>query len=313
MNASTTTARGLRVEHSHPFVLLQDAGRFGVRHLGVTQGGALDWISMHWANRLLDNAVDAPVLEIALGNLALTCEHDACLALAGADLGATLDGQPLKPWRSFNVRQGQRLAFARPLLGARAYLAAPGGFDAPRVLGSCASTAREELGGLHGDGRAVAADDRLTWQGLDVAPRELPARQIPSFGGSVTLELVLGAQIGDFTGQSLFDAFNQSWQVDVRADRMGVRLLGPQLVCQRTSMISEGIPLGAVQVPADGQPIVLLNDRQTIGGYPRLGALTPQAVARLAQCQPGDTLRLAPVTQGAAQRRLRQFLAQSSR
>jgi len=310
MSGSRPNAQGLHVEHSHAFVLLQDAGRFGVRHLGVTQGGALDWVSMRWANWLLGNPENAPVVEIALGNLALTCERDGCLALAGADLAATLDGQPLKPWRSFAVRRGQRLAFSHPLLGARAYLAAPGGFDAPQVLNSCASTARETLGGLHGDGRALEPGDRLAWPGNDAPPRAMQASQIPSFRETPKLDLVLGAQVGDFSAQSLFDVFNQPWQVDTRADRMGVRLKGPQLACSRSAMASEGIPLGAVQVPADGQPIVLLNDRQTIGGYPRLGALTPHAVARLAQCQPGEMLWLKPVMQEAAQRRHRQLLAQ---
>lgn len=101
------------------------------------------------------------------------------------------------------------------------------------------------------------------------------------------LDVVMGAQMGAFSGQSTFDAFNSAWTLDTRADRMGIRLLGPALVYQGAPMISEGIPLGAIQVPPDGQPIVLLNDRQTIGGYPRLGALTPLALARLAQCLPG--------------------------
>jgi biotin-dependent carboxylase-like uncharacterized protein len=301
---------GLLIERSSPFALLQDAGRFGVRHLGVTQSGALDWISLNWANWLLANRPGAPVVEIALGDFSLVCERDACLALAGADLGATLDGRPLLPWRSFAVRQGQRIEFVRPRHGARAYLAAPGGFDAHPVLGSCASMAREGLGGLRGDGKPLAGGDRLSWRGEDVPLRQLERHLIPAFGGTPRLDLVLGAQIADFTGQSLFDAFNGTWTVDTRADRMGVRLTGPRLICSRSSMASEGIPLGAIQVPADGQPIVLLNDRQTIGGYPRLGALTPAAVARLAQCLPGETLQLTPVLQQAAQQRHRQLLAQ---
>ncbi len=171
---------GLRVCQSTPLVQLQDRGRFGCRHLGVTQGGALDWLSMGWAN-----------------------------------------------WRT----------------------------------------------------------------------------------GEARLELILGAQIGDFPAMSLFDAFNGDWQVDTRADRMGVRLLGPRLECRQQSMISEGIALGAVQVPPDGQPIVLLNDRQTIGGYPRLGALAPLALARLAQCLPGQRVRLLPTVQEAAHREHRRLLA----
>lgn len=301
---------GLRVERSTPLILLQDAGRFGVRHLGVTQGGAADWISMGWANWLLGNALDAAVIEITLGGLSLIVERDGCLALAGADLAARLDDQPLLPWRSFAVRQGQRLNFQQPLNGARAYLAAPGGFDAAPVLGSTATVCREGLGGLDGSGKALAAGDQLEWSATSPSPRELSPRQIPDLSPQRPLETVLGAQIGDFAGQSLFDAFNRVWQVDARADRMGIRLLGPALQYQGRALISEGIPLGAIQVPPDGQPIVLLNDRQTIGGYPRLGALTPAALARLAQCLPGSELRLTPVVQELAQEQQRALLAQ---
>src|SRR5471032_219884 len=134
----------------------------------------------------------------------------------------------------------------------------------------------------------------------------------PDLPAKAPLEVIVGAQIGQFSGQSLFDAFNTEWALDSRADRMGMRLLGTPLQYQGPSLISEGIPLGAIQVPPDGQPIVLLNDRQTIGGYPRLGALTPLALARLAQCLPGAKVRLRPVVQDVAHREqvgyLRQFV-----
>lgn len=293
----------LKVEKSTPLCLLQDAGRFGVRHLGVTQGGAADWVSMSWANRLLGNPLDAAVIEVTLGGLTLLAEEDCCLALAGADLGAMLDERPIAPWRSIFIAKGQRLGFAQPLQGARAYLAAPGGFDAPKVLGSCASVGREELGGLDGLGKALATGDQLRYRGSSWTLGELPANQIPDLNDSSALDVVLGAQIGQFSGQSLFELFNSDWTLDSRADRMGIRLLGPELVYQGRPMISEGIPLGAIQVPPDGQPIVLLNDRQTIGGYPRIGALTPLSLARLAQRLPGSTLRLKPVVQHVAHQR----------
>ncbi|SDS27984.1 5-oxoprolinase subunit C family protein [Pseudomonas prosekii] len=299
----------LRIEASTPLCLLQDAGRFGVRHLGVTQGGGLDWRSMSWANWLLGNGVDAPVVEITLGGFTVLAEEDCVLALAGADLGAQVDGQPLAPWRSFRLHQGQRLQFTQPRLGARAYLAAPGGFDAPKVLGSSATVVREELGGLDGFGRALAKDAALGYSGSAlILLRELPREHVPNFSVDAPLDLVLGAQIGAFSGQSLFDVFNGVWELDSRADRMGVRLLGTPLEYQGQPMISEGIPLGAVQVPPDGQPIVLLNDRQTIGGYPRLGALTPLALARLAQCLPGTKVRLRPVMQDFAHREQVEYL-----
>jgi biotin-dependent carboxylase-like uncharacterized protein len=299
----------LLIERSGALASLQDGGRLGVRHLGVTQGGAADWVSQAWANWLLGNPLQAATVEITLGSFVVLAEADGCLALCGADLGVTLDDQPLAPGRSFGIRKGQRLSFAQPHQGVRAYLAAPGGFTAPQLLGSCSTVRREALGGLHGDGRPLAPGDRLSWDGAAPQPRTLDATQMLSLATPDALPVVLGAQIGDFSGQSLFDAFNREWTVDQRADRMGIRLLGPMLRSSRQSMISEGVPLGAIQVPPDGQPIVLLNDRQTIGGYPRLGALTPLAVAHLAQCMPGTALRLQPVALEAAQRQQRQLLA----
>ncbi|ARU87718.1 biotin-dependent carboxyltransferase family protein [Pseudomonas sp. M30-35] len=302
----------LLIERSGALANLQDTGRIGVRHLGVTQGGGADWIAQNWANWLLGNPLNAAVIEITLGNLELLAETDTCLALCGADLGAQLDGQPLAPWCSFTVRRGQRLRFQTPVDGVRAYIAAPGGFVAPQVLGSCSSVKRDQLGGLHGDGQSLQANDRLQWHTPKAipTPRQLSAQQTPQRPASIILPVILGAQIADFSGQSLFDAFNSTWQVDQRADRMGIRLLGPALRCERQQMVSEGVPLGAIQVPSDGQPIVLLNDRQTIGGYPRLGALTPSAVAQLAQCLPGTELQLNPMALETAQRLHKQLLTQ---
>jgi biotin-dependent carboxylase-like uncharacterized protein len=298
----------LTIEASTALCLLQDAGRFGVRHLGVTQGGAADWCSMSWANWLLGNGLDLAVIEITLGGFAVVAEEDCLLALAGADLGAQVDGQPLASWRSFKLGKGQKLQFTQPLLGARAYLAAPGGFDAPKVLGSSATVVREELGGLDGMGLPLAKGSTLSYHGESLCVREVPVDLRPDLKSNSPLDLVLGAQIGQFSGQSLFDAFNSAWTLDSRADRMGIRLLGKALEYQGLPMISEGIPLGAVQVPPDGQPIVLLNDRQTIGGYPRLGAFTPLALARLAQCLPGAQVRLRPVVQDVAHREHIEYL-----
>lgn len=298
----------LRIEASTPLCQLQDAGRFGVRHLGVTQGGALDWVAMHWANWLLGNPLGAPVVEVALGGFCVVAEQDCVLALAGADLDARVDDQPLAPWRSFALAKGQRLTLKQPKRGVRAYLAAPGGFQGEDVLGSCATVVREALGGIDGQGAALAKDQALAFTGSKATLREVPQALCPQFAKKPVLDLVIGAQIGEFSGTSLFEAFNSDWTLDSRADRMGVRLLGPQLVYQGAPMISEGIPLGAVQVPPDGQPIMLLNDRQTIGGYPRLGALTPLALAQLAQCMPGASVRFRAVVQDEAWREQQDYL-----
>jgi biotin-dependent carboxylase-like uncharacterized protein len=300
----------LLIERSTPLCLLQDRGRFGVRHLGVTQGGAADWVSMAWANWLLGNTLDANVVEIALGGFSVQAEADCQLALGGAALGAQVDGRALAPWSTFTLRRGERLSFAgQPGGGIRAYLAAPGGFAAEAVLGSCATVARDAMGGLQGGGQALQAGERLMARFPEPTVfNVMPASLAPRFDSAPVLDVVIGAQMAAFSGQSLFDAFNSDWQVDARADRMGIRLLGPALVYQGPPMISEGISLGSIQVPPDGQPIVLGNDRQTIGGYPRLGALTPLASARLAQCMPGDSLRLRATVAESARGQQVQFL-----
>lgn len=302
-SAMNDARKGMLVKQVGPLALIQDAGRFGVGHLGITQGGAADWISFRWANWLLGNAPNSAALEIVMGGgLSFETECEVRLALAGADLDAQLDGKPLAPNSSFKLMPGQRLVFRQPRLGLRAYLAFPGGLNAPEVLGSRACTAREQIGGLHEDGKPLKVGDRLTWKGTAPAVRRIPEGQGPRMPVSgCHLPIVLGSQIASFSGRALFQAFNQPWTVDNRADRMGVRLTGPGLHGSLTGIISEGIPLGAVQIPPDGQPIVLMNDRQTIGGYPRLGALTPIACATLSQCLPGTEVWLTPVSASQAQ------------
>ncbi|WP_444984343.1 biotin-dependent carboxyltransferase family protein [Halomonas mongoliensis] len=310
------TVIGFRVERAGPLALLQDAGRFGVRRLGVTQGGAADLHGWAWANRLAGNPWGTAALEVTFGGLTLVAERDLTLAVAGADLGATLDGEPLPLWERITCREGQRLVFAAPANGLRAYLAVAGGFVAEPVLGSVACVVREGLGGFDGRGSKLAVGDRLTVgepASGALSPAAAPAEARLDYRVPARLALLPGAQIGDFTGQSLYRAFNTAWRVDDRADRMGVRLTGPRLACRIASLVSEGIGLGAVQVPPDGQPIALLNDRQTIGGYPRLGALTPLSASRLAQCLPGQEVRLVASSGEQALGELRRFHAALAR
>lgn len=304
------TVISFRVERAGPLAQLEDAGRFGVRRLGVTQGGPADLHGWAWANHLAGNPWGTAALEITFGGLTLVAERDLTLAVAGADLGATLDGKALPLWERVQCREGQRLIFAAPANGLRAYLAVAGGFAAEPVLGSVACVVREGLGGFDGRGSKLAEGDRLAVGAPSSAGASLTAAPDEAridYRAPARLSLLPGAQVGDFTGQSLFQAFNAAWHVDDRADRMGVRLTGPRLQCRIGSLVSEGIGLGAVQVPPDGQPIALLNDRQTIGGYPRLGALTPLAASRLAQCLPGQEVRLAAASSEGALAEYRRF------
>ncbi|WP_417519486.1 biotin-dependent carboxyltransferase family protein [Marinobacter sp.] len=313
MRQQTNAEPCIRVLRAGPLALLQDSGRFGVRHLGVTQGGPADLYSWAWANLLTGNPWGTANLEITFGGLQLVAGRDLEIAITGADLGATLDQKPVPLWQRVSWKAGETLAFSAPISGLRAYLAVCGGFVAEPVLGSVACVTREELGGFCGMGIKLAAGNQLsvykTGQPGREGPAKAPRDAIPDFSQPAVLDLLPGAQIAHFTGRSLFDAFNTWWQVDDRADRMGVRLIGPKLSCRISTLVSEGINLGGVQVPPDGQPIVLLNDRQTIGGYPRLGSLSPLSAARLAQCLPREHVRLAAKGSGAALKQYRSFRA----
>jgi len=313
MKQQTNPEPCISVLRAGPLALLQDSGRFGVRHLGVTQGGPADQYSWAWANHLTGSPWGTANLEITFGGLQLVAGRDLEIAITGADLGATIDQKPVPLWQRISWKAGETLAFAAPVSGLRAYLAVCGGFVAEPVLGSVACVTREELGGFGGMGTKLAAGDQLSvyssglpvGEGLIQAPREA----ILDFSQPAVLDLLPGAQIAHFTGRSLFDAFNTWWQVDDRADRMGVRLTGPRLNCKISTLVSEGINLGGVQVPPDGQPIVLLNDRQTIGGYPRLGSLSPLSASRLAQCLPRERVKLAAKGSDAALEQYRSFRA----
>ncbi|MGC8853831.1 MAG: biotin-dependent carboxyltransferase family protein [Halothiobacillaceae bacterium] len=294
----------LRVIKPGILALPQDGGRRGVMHTGLTQGGPLDLHAWAWANRLLDNPWGAGTLEIHYGGLELQAEDDLWLALTGADLEARIDSTPLAPWQSFLLRRGQHLRFGRARHGLRAYLAVAGGFaiDGPTIP-------REGLGGLHGNGRSLAIGDRLPCiPGLTRRPRAVPSRFRPDYSALLTLRLIPGAQFGAFGTKARARLFGQTWHLSPRSDRMGARLEGAPLKSP-SGLVSEGIALGAVQVPPDGQPIILLNDRQTLGGYPKLGAIHPLDLAALAQRPSGTELRLRPCTLQEAQAKMRIFLS----
>ncbi|GGE63262.1 hypothetical protein GCM10011533_14590 [Streptosporangium jomthongense] len=313
MNQKSNPEPCIRVLRAGPLALLQDSGRFGVRHLGVTQGGPADLYSWAWANHLTGNPWGTANLEITFGGLQLVAGRDLEIAITGADMGATIEQRPVPLWQRITWKEGEILAFAAPVSGLRAYLAVCGGFVAEPVLGSVASVTREALGGFCGMGTKLETGDQLSVYSTrgepGDGPLQAPRDAIPDFRQPAVLDLLPGAQIAHFTGRSLFDAFNTWWQVDDRADRMGVRLTGPRLQCQISTLVSEGINLGGVQVPPDGQPIVLLNDRQTIGGYPRLGSLSPLAASRLAQCLPRERVKLVARSSEAALKQYRGFRA----
>ncbi|EHK72569.1 allophanate hydrolase/urea amidolyase-like protein [Pseudomonas psychrotolerans L19] len=304
---------GLQVIKPGPLTLLQDLGRQGWQHLGVAPSGPMDGHAARWANRLVGNPVAAPLLEIALGGAEFEIETNTWLALTGAPLDARLDGEPLPAWSCFPVRAGARLRLGFAQSGQRAYLAAAGGgFQASATLGSVASNRREGLGGLEGQGAPLTAGQRLGC----AAVSELhthgcgpAARFVPDYREVPTLRVILGGDAEAFGPAQQQALCTQSWRISPQSDRMGIRLAGEVPLAPPRRQWSLGVVTGAIQVPPDGQPIVLMADRQTMGGYPLLGFIHPLDLARLAQCPAHHQVRFAPVELAEAQAEWRRFLA----
>lgn len=285
----------LRVLSPGLLTTVQDAGRHGSRHLGVGVAGALDPYSHAIANRLVGNMVDAATLEITLAGPTLVFGRDAVVAFCGAGIDAHIDRREIPAWHRLALPAGTTLAMGACRQGARAYLAIAGGFDVPVVLGSASTDLRGGFGGLQG--RALVRDDvigyapcveridalRVSGWWIDPAPDlqwDVPAlvRMIPGTDDAAQLALCTG-----------------SWRVAGASNRQGLRLEGSAIAVDGpTGQVSEPVCPGAIQLPPDGQPIVLLADAQTHGGYPVIGHVIRADWPRLAQLRPGETLRFRP-------------------
>ncbi|SJL82586.1 biotin-dependent carboxyltransferase family protein [Vibrio palustris] len=292
-----------------PLSVIQDLGRKGYQHLGVSPGGPMDEHAFSWANRLLDNPINTPCVEITIGMFRAQFTHETTFALTGAQMAGTLNGKKIAPWQSYHAYANDTLELRGASSGTRAYLAVKGGFCVPNILGSSATVMRDELGGLTTKGEALKANDCLPYPNTPLMMRrQTPPQFIPAYSPKVTLDLIASYQFDWFTKAQHQRFFDSEYTLTPHCDRMGFRLSGTPIVCHQQRLISEGTALGAVQIPADGQPIILMRDRQTIGGYPKLGCLSAQSVNQLAQSQPGThiTFRLISLENAIEQQRQEQ-------
>lgn len=286
---------GFIVQQPGLLSLLHDRGRYGAHNLGLTTGGPLDFVAFDWANRLLGNDGNATCLEVSFGGLALEAESETSFAITGAEAPCKLNGEAIPQWRTLDVRPGDRLEIGFASKGTRAYLAVRGGFDIAPSFGSSSTVVREKIGGLHGD--KLQAGDRLPCASGKVDKHlQLPEADRPVYGDFASLRVVPGYQQAAFGPTQQWRFFNTEYRLTDRCDRMGFRLEGETVHSNIVGMLSEGICHGAIQIPADGQPIVLMNDRQTIGGYPKIGSVIALDTARLAQLTAGSTVRFEAIS-----------------
>jgi antagonist of KipI len=271
---------------------IQDTGRWGYQPYGVPVAGPMDPVSHRVANALVGNARDAALLEITLLGPELEFEDERLVAVAGADFDLSLDGRTAPSNAPFTVAAGSHLRFGARGLGARAYLAVSGGIAVPPTLGSRSTHLVSGMGGL--GGRALLAGDRLPLgdpsmrQGAALAPQEALAA-LPD--GRATIRVLSGPQADRFTADALEMLQSAPYTVAGNSDRMGFRLEGlPLAYAPGAEIISDATPLGVLQVPASGQPILLMADRQTAGGYPKIATVIAADIAIAGQLAPSDAI-----------------------
>jgi biotin-dependent carboxylase-like uncharacterized protein len=286
--------------HGGAQTTVQDEGRAGYGAVGVPRAGAMDRFACWSANLALGNAPDAAVLETLLGGLRLRFLAPATIAIAGADLGAVLDGVELANWTAHEVGAGAELHFRGRIWGARAYLAVAGGWAVAPVLGSRSTYLPGGWGGL--EGRALRAGDVLHRASASPAraPVLLRPEDLPAYSTFPTIRCVAGPHDHAFDDAARGAFWGGVYRLSPACDRMGYRLEGPTIPASEPALPSAGVVPGCVQIPPDGLPILLMADAQTTGGYPVIATVIGPDLALAAQLLPGDKLRFQPVTLAAA-------------
>ncbi len=283
---------------------IQDGGRLGWRRFGVPLAGPMDCFAFDAANLLVGNDSSAAALEIGAGDLALRAQYDCLIAVTGVGYQVSVNIWTFPMWSSYFVRSGWVIRLTKRGFGMWAYLALAGGFDVPPVLGSRSTYLRGRFGGI--EGRSVQPGDLLRGTAprrplMELAGRTVVPHAQPAYGPSPTLEVIPGPQYDDFRADDASTFFSSAYTISASSDRMGYRLGGPALR-GGSDLTSEGMAIGSIQVPAGGQPIVMMADCATTGGYPKIACVTRASMPLLAQCTPGqDELRFRRTTVNAAQ------------
>jgi biotin-dependent carboxylase-like uncharacterized protein len=276
--------RGFKTVHGGLFSTIQDQGRFGYTHLGITHSGAMDQYAYRIGQKLLNNQ-NANAIEVIVG-LKLEVQVATTIAITGADLNFKINGILYPIWQTHYVKEGDILSFDKRISGQRAYLAVDGGFTIPKAYGSYSTTLKE------GFGKRLQKDDILPYHSTKkIDTKRLKTQFIPNYNEPLTLRLLPSYQYHYFAQEEQQKFFSSEYEITLESNRMGAKLKGEPIITEKTDIISEGIALGSVQIPKDGQPILLLNERQTIGGYPKMGTVLAMDCYQFSQLAVGTKVR----------------------
>ena len=301
-----TLRPGMTVVQPGFMTTIQDFGRFGYQASGVSVSGAMDLEAMACANLLVGNRSTLACMEVTFAGPIIRFDASMAIAITGADLSPTINGGKVEMNRTLYINQGETLRFGAVKYGFRAYVAVEGGFDVAETLSSCSTDVKSKIGGVAG--RAIRAGDVLTNGFIErVVPsgiRTLPENWCyqPQVEAATTVRVILGPEADAFTAAGIWTFLNRAFTVTTACDRMGVRLEGPEIDhAGAPDILSSGLCPGTIQVAGNGQPIVLMSDCQTTGGYTRIGCAASIDLKWLAQAKPGDRIRFEAISEVEAQ------------
>ena len=286
---------GFVTENPGVLTTIQDEGRYGYEQFGMSPAGPMDLRAFRTANILVGNPWGESALEATVLGPVLCFDQDNVIALTGADMGPALNGWPCPMYQAVAVKAGDLLTLGAAKTGCRTYIAFAGGLDVPQVMGSRATALQNKVGGFQG--RKLAKGDRIGFRAPNPAlalPRTAPA-PAPA-GREVTIRVILGPQEDSFTEDGLNTFLSQPYTVSKDFDRMGCRLEGAQIAHKTDgNIISDGMVTGAIQVPTSGLPIIMLAERQTVGGYTKIAAVISADLPLVGQRKAGDMIRFQAV------------------
>jgi len=290
------------------FTTVQDLGRYGYLKYGVPISGAMDMFSLVAANILVANNPNDACLEITLIGPELQALADTQIAITGGKISVKVNGEDVPMWQTLTVHKGDIISLGKVEGGCRSYLSVRGGINTPVVLGSRSTYVRGKFGGI--EGRQLRAGDIIMGFNVSLlnAEYKLPEKLIPQFTGSFKVHVVLGPQADMFTERAVETLLSSQYGVTIESDRMGYRLEGPTIEHKgKAEIISDALLPGAIQVPRNGKPIIIMKDAQTTGGYPKIAtAITPD-LDMLGQAKPNDIIKFMEITLEEARERFLEY------
>lgn len=291
-----------KITNGGALTTIQDLGRTGFMHSGFSQNGAMDNRSAILANLLVGNIINEAVLEITLTGATIIIDDNCIIAVTGGNCNPLVNNRPILMNTATEIKAGQILRMPLVVNGCRSYLAVSGGFDIPIIMESASTNLKCKIGGFYG--RKLEKGDIIHLKNPKVTIKSIANRTLPyvKYSNEISVRVVLGPQDFMFTDDAVKALKSTTFIVSPQSDRMGIRLMGESIQPITTSdIISDGIAMGSIQVPASGQPIIMMSDRQTTGGYAKIATVISADIPLLAQCRPGDKISFETISVFEAQ------------